>query len=69
MTRLDVWRALIALPETDGYHRQRGLKTPLPADRDALRLSNPRFERQQATPIAKSRMAFVHGVFEGKKGA
>jgi hypothetical protein len=35
MTRLNAMRALLALPEKDGYQRQRGLKTPLPADHKA----------------------------------
>lgn len=69
MTRLDVMRALLAIPEKDGYHRQRGQKTPLAADRDVLRLSNPRAEAQQAKS-KPSRMAFVHAVhLGGRKGA
>jgi hypothetical protein len=53
MTRLNAMRALVALPERDGYQRQRGVKTPLPADRKALQMPNPR-------------MAFVHAVHLGK---
>jgi hypothetical protein len=69
MTRLDTMRALLALPEVDGYHRQRGVKTPLAARPDVLRLSNPRVEAQQVKSMPRTRMAFVHGVHLGKRGA
>jgi hypothetical protein len=66
MTRLDAMRALLALPETDGYQRQRGVKTLLPADRKALQMSNPRAEAQKPKTARPSRMAFVHAVHLGK---
>jgi hypothetical protein len=65
MTRLNAMRALLALPDRDGYQRQRGLKTPPPADRKALH-SNPRAEAQQPKTARPSRMAFVHAVHLGK---
>ena len=69
MTRLNAMRALLALPEKDGYQRHRGLKTPLPADHKALQMPNPRAEAERSKTAKPSRMAFVHGVHFGKKGA
>lgn len=66
MTRLNAMRALLALPETDGYHRQRGLKTALPADQRALQIPNPRIAAQSPKTARPSRMAFVHAVHLGK---
>lgn len=71
MTRLQIWRTLLALPAQDNHRRA---FAPIDgyekADREKLRIAAVRVKtKRKPRNEASSRMAFVHAVHFGKKGA